>query len=210
MRWNDTDRGGWIGRLLTGTHHGLPAGGVALVMLGCLTVYGALAGCFDPGPQIAVAAVKMPLIVATAVLLCLPSFVVFAIVAGDPAPPTDLVRRLVAAIAVAALIMVALGPVVWLFSVTARSLAFVVLLHVLIATVALGFGVRPMRAASGSRGARRVALLWTLVFLVVSLQLTAFLGPVLGPTEDGRLFELRRESFLGRYHRVVTEPSQPR
>jgi hypothetical protein len=199
------ERGGWIGDLLTGSQQEPPTWGMVGVVVACFAVYGGLAGFFDGGAQIAVAALKAPLIVVVAVGLCLPSFIVFAIVAGDRARPADLVRRLAGFTAVTALIMVALGPVVWLFSVTSRSLGFVVVMHVVTWIIALMFGLRTLRAASASRGARRVSFLWILLLFVVSLQVTAFLGPVLVRADGGALFELRRESFLGRYHRVLTE-----
>ena len=201
---------GSIRDLLASSPDRLPLPRVATIALASVIVYGALAGFFDGGLQILVTALKAPLIVGFSIVLCLPSFVVFQIVAGDDARPVDLVRRIAAFAGVTSLILVALGPIAWLFSLTSRSLGFLVVLHLVTWGLALVFGLRMLRAVSGSRGARRVAVLWLALFFVVSLQVTAYLGPVLVRSDGEPLFELQRESFLTRYHRAVTEDREAR
>src|SRR4051812_34568703 len=79
----------------------------------CYAVYGAATGFFQGGLQIAVAIWKVPLIIVGSLLLCLPSLYVFSALSG-----TELAG-------IAGLILIALMPVVWLFSVSTLSLMFV-------------------------------------------------------------------------------------
>jgi hypothetical protein len=171
--------------------------------LACLAGYGALAGFFEGGGAVALAALKLPLVGVVALVLCLPSFVVFLMVAGEERRPRELAAAAAGFAAVVGLFLLALGPVAWLFSVSSRSLGFVVVLHVMVLVTALGFGLRFVRQVLGTRGGRRAAVLWTAMLFVVVLQVAAYLGPVLGA--DGSVLELRRESFLARFGRVVDE-----
>jgi hypothetical protein len=210
MEDTSSARSSWIGDLLRNVGASPGLGRAVLLSVACLGIYGMLAGCFEGGLQIARSAVKAPLIVALATLVCLPSFVVFQVIAGDSALPAALVRRLASFVAVTALMLVALGPVAWLFSVTSRSLGFLVLLHLGIWWLALLFGLRRLRIEAGSPGARRVVVVWLALYVLVSLQVTAYLGPVLVHEPGSRFFELQRESFVGRYHRVLTDSPDQR
>lgn len=182
----------------------LPPAGRALGAAGiCFLVYGGLSGFFQGGGQIFWAALKSPLIAAAALLLCLPSFLVFQLVAGVERPTGELLRAAAGFVAVLGLLLVALGPVAWLFAVTSRSLGFMTFFHLVVWGGALLFGLRYLRAATGS--SPLAVLLWLLVFWLVSLQLTAYLGPVLVRRGGEPLFELRRESFLARFGRICDQ-----
>ena len=179
-----------------------PAGGSLLLALGCLAVYGALAGFFEGGTAIGLAAFKFPLVAAVSLLLCLPSFVVFSLVAGDERSVPALLQMICGLGAVVSLFLIALAPVTWLFSVSSQSLGFIMVFHVLVLVIALYFGGRYLRRLLGGTGSQWPLFLWMTLLLVVSLQAAAYFGPVLGVKRGERVFELRREFFLSRFYRV--------
>ena len=148
--------------------------GLALLALAGLTLYGATAGLFAGGAQIVVAAWKAPLIALFSLLLCLPSLVVATGLGGADWTARRLLAAALAHLAGLSTILAALVPVVFLFSVSSRYLAWIVLLHLLIWWVAVGYAGRSLRAftAPGSRFAR---VAWSALFLFVSLQAATLL-----------------------------------
>jgi hypothetical protein len=141
--------------------------------------HGAGGGAFEGGGQILLAALKAPLIVAFTLLLCLPSLYVFGATSGVRWN----LRRLLAAIsgfaATLGLLLLALLPIGWLFSVSSRHLTAVVWLHVLLWVLALGFGWRFLGGALRELGSRGGMILWLLLFATVSFQVATFVRPVL-------------------------------
>ena len=162
----------------------------------CYVLYGAAAGFFQGGDQIAVAALKAPLIILFALLLCLPSLYVFSAVAG-----AEWTRRtfpvVVAGFAgTLALILLALLPVNWLFSVSSRHLGSAVFLQFLLWLLALGLAWRFLGQSLRVIGARGALVLWLFLFCIVSLQTATFLRPVLERKSGEPLFVSGKKSFL--------------
>ena len=162
--------------------------------LACYVAYGLATGFFQGGWSLAMAAMKVPLIIVASLVLCLPSLYVFTGLSG-----VDLSRRLFsAAVAgfagITGLILLAMMPVIWLFSVSTISLAFVVWLHTLVWVIALVFGRQFLvRTAAVAR----VALsLWLVLLFIVSLQMTTYVRPVLWRNDGAPLFEKEKKSFF--------------
>ena len=162
----------------------------------CYVLYGAAAGFFQGGDQIAVAALKAPLIILFALLLCLPSLYVFSAVAG-----AEWTRRTFPAVVAGfagtlALILLALLPVNWLFSVSSRRLDSAVFLQFFLWLLALGLAWRFLGQSLRVIGARGALVLWLFLFCVVSLQTATFLRPVLERKSGEPLFVSGKKSFL--------------
>jgi len=170
-----------------------------------LAGYGAVAGFFQGGSQIAVAALKAPLIVFCGLLLCLPSLVVFATLAGVKQPWREFGRVAAGLAATLGVILVSLGPIAWLFSVTSRSLAFMVLFHLATWGVALLFALRGLARMLAVPAARRLAVGWTVLLWLVVVQLATFLGPVLERNEGEAVFALEKGSFLERFGTLLDD-----
>ncbi len=160
---------------------GRPAGGGWLALLGLagFALYGAAAGLFQGGTQIALAAAKAPGIAALTLVLCLPSLYVFGALAG--ARWTLATFRAVAAglIATLGLLLGGLLPIAWLFSSSSRFLGTVVGIHIVLWILALGLAFRFLSGALRELGARGGAILWLALFLLVSFQVVTLLRPVL-------------------------------
>jgi hypothetical protein len=175
----------------------------------CYLVYGVAAGFFQGGPQIAVTLLKVPLIILGSLALCVPSLYVFTALSGAELDAGGFARALAGFAGIAGLILIALMPVVWLFSVSTISLGFVVFLHIFSWLVALAFGWQFLVGAFGK--ASRAAALWLVLVLIVSLQMTTYLRPVLWRDAGQPLFAREKLSFFSHLGEVAKwePPAKP-
>ena len=185
---------------------GAPVGAWAIRVfagsLGCCVLYGAASGFFAGGAQIGIAAVKVPIIVAWSVLLCLPSLYVFGLLAGAALTRARFIVTLIGFVGMIALVLVGLLPIEWLFSVSTRSLAFVVWLHLALWGIAVVFGARFLRAALPEIPASAVAL-WLVLFCVVCFQVTTFMRPTLWREPNAPVFEHGKLFFLDHFNQAL-------
>ena len=169
----------------------------------CCVLYGAASGFFQGGSQVWVAALKAPLIVLASLLLCAPSFYVLSSLAGVEVSPRWLLATFAGLGAMLGLLLVALMPITWLFSVSSASLAFITVLQVCVWIVAVHFGFKFLAVAFENRGAQRPSMAWVLLFLVVSLQVSSQMRPVLWRAEGEDLFAPRKMFFLQHFYEVA-------
>jgi hypothetical protein len=185
---------------------GAPVGGWAIRVLagsvGCCILYGAASGFFAGGAQIGIAAVKAPIIVVCSALLCLPSLYVFGLLAGAGLTRSRMVVTLTGFFGMLALVLVGLLPIEWLFSVSSRSLAFVVWLHLALWIIAVMFAARFLRAALPEMPAGAVVL-WLTLFCVVSFQVTTFLRPTLWRAPNAPVVERSKLFFLDHFNEAL-------
>ncbi|NLG33817.1 MAG: hypothetical protein GX548_00535 [Lentisphaerae bacterium] len=152
-------------------------------------VFGLAFGLFAGWPVAVMDALKVPLVALASLLLCFPSLYVFACVAGIPLSLSQAVVLGSACFAMIGLLLVALAPVAWLFAVSTASAAFVVLLVFLLWLIAIGFAARFVDKLKVVPLFQRQAgiKLWFLIFMLVTLQMTTCLRPMLAqPTEGWR------------------------
>jgi hypothetical protein len=167
----------------------------------CYVAYGIAAGFFQGGGQIGIAVFKVPLIILGSLLLCVPSLYVFTALSGTELDARGFARAVAGFAGVAGLILIAMMPVIWLFSVSTISLTFVVWLHVFAWLIALTFGRQFLVRAFGA--ARRAAGLWLVLVLLVSLQMTTYLRPVLWRDAGQALFAHEKLSFFSHFAEVT-------
>lgn len=86
---------------------------LAALVLGT-AVFGGVVGSFRGGPQIAYAAIKIPLAMLAALVACVPAFHAIAASLGRPWPFRTVVALTIAAAGRAALVLLAFAPVLWL------------------------------------------------------------------------------------------------
>ena len=160
----------------------------------CYTLYGLAAGFFQGGWSLALATWKIPLIVVASLLLCLPSLYIFSALSGIELSPGTFAKIVSGFAGITGLILLALMPIIWLFSVSTLSLGFVVWLHILVWIVALVFG-RQFLVRSAS-GASSTIGLWLVLLFIVSLQMTTYVRPVLWRSDGQPLFATTKQSFF--------------
>lgn len=168
-----------------------------------IALYGLGAGSWQGGWTCLLAALKAPLIVIASLALCAPSLWVFLSLGGARLEPLGFARAVAGFVAVLAVVLAALLPVAWLFSVSTGSLGFLVLLHVALWMAALGLARGKLRSLLEAAGAPRPAHGWLLLVLLVSLQMATTLRPVLDRAPGSPLFDRGRLSFLVHFGRIV-------
>jgi hypothetical protein len=161
-----------------------------------LLAYGLAAGFFEGGFQILIAGLKTPVIVLGAMLLCMPSLYVFSALAGADLSRERFWTGAAGFLGLISLLMIALLPVNWLFSVSSRSLWFVMMLHMGVWQIASLFAYRFLQKAFFPSGRAAVLLLWSALFFCVAFQVTTVLRPVLWRAPGGPLIETGKETFL--------------
>jgi hypothetical protein len=90
-----------------------------------------------------------------------------------------------AAVCLAALLLIGFAPVSWIFSQSTDSVALMGALHLLFWFIGVGFGLRLLAAAGAylGQGGSRHLKIWNVVFVLVSLQMTTALRPIVGTSD---------------------------
>ncbi|HKP03977.1 MAG TPA: hypothetical protein VJU77_11550 [Chthoniobacterales bacterium] len=149
-----------------------------------MAAYGVVVGSFSGGAQIWIAPAKLVLGTLLSVLICLPSLYIFAGLAGMDVRFRTVIGVLFAAVALSALLLIGFAPVAWIFSQSTDSIPFMGGLHLILWVIAISFGLRLIgamgRLLAGSGGQMN---LWSLIFILVCLQMTTTLRPLIGTSD---------------------------
>jgi hypothetical protein len=150
-----------------------------------VAVYGLIVGSFSGGMQWWAAPAKIAAGMVFTAAICLPSLYIFACLAGSPAHLHEVAGALGGLLALMTLLLIGFAPVAWLFSQSTESVAMMGFLHLVFWLVATRFGVRFLLSAFRHFGLRSEAGLkvWVAIFVLVSLQMTTALRPLVGTAE---------------------------
>lgn len=152
-------------------------------------VYGFAMALFGSLQIAMMTAWKAPLIMLCSLSLCIPSLYVFSCVAGMAISIRQAFALASAAVTMTGLLLLGLTPVTWLFSVSTSSLPFIVIINILAWSIAIIFSLKLFNALKLSPGMGRMTGLrwWLFVYIIVSLQMTTVMRPLLGECEHGWL-----------------------
>ena len=167
-----------------------PGGGrltalLAVIAFLALGAYGVVIGTFSGGAQIYMAPLKVSLGAFVSVLICLPSLFIFACLTGAEVSLRGLTGILCGAVALTSLLLIGFAPVVWVFSQSTGSVEFIGALHVIIWLIGVLCGLRLIRILMDVlRVVDRTHIkLWTFIFILVTLQMTTALRPIVGTAD---------------------------
>jgi hypothetical protein len=176
----------------------LAANAIAVIAAGAL-LFGAAAGSWRGGPQIAYAAIKLAIVTVGTLALCVPAFYAIAAVFGRPWSLRSAVSVMLVAGARFSLVLVAATPVVWLTVNLGASYDVVKLLAALAYSLA-GLAALGLLLRGLGRGPGRIATVVTFlgVFLVIGGQTAWILRPYIGTPgrEEVTFFTREREGGL--------------
>src|SRR5881396_2948064 len=162
----------------------------------CGLIYGVIAGTFSGGTQLWAAPVKIVGGLLISALICLPSLYIFSCLSGSQARLIEVGGLLAGLLALLTVLLLGFAPVALVFSTSTGNLAAMGSLHLAFGLIATCFGLRFLNAGvaqlSGRPAASRV---WALIFLLVLLQMTTALRPILG-TADSVLPGLKEKKFF--------------
>ncbi len=135
--------------------------------------------------------------------ICLPSLHILSSLGGGTQSLRESAGVLLMAVAVLAVLLVGFAPVGFVFSQATESSVFLGAMYLVFLGVSAGFGVRLLRAALEKVSSRSLPILklWLVVFLLVLVQLTVTLRPLIGPFDGYGLQE--RRFFLEHWAQVM-------
>lgn len=171
---------------IRGTGSGRLAAGMVLAATVCGLVYGVIVGAFSGGTQLWAAPVKVVAGLLAAGLICLPSLYIFACLCGSQARLIEVAGWVAGLVLLMTVLLVGFAPVAWLFSQSTGSLTAMGALHLSFALVAVGFGLRFLNTGFGASEPKTAAgiRIWMVVFVLVLLQMTAALRPLIGRADS--------------------------
>jgi len=108
------------------------------------------------------------------------------------------------------ILLVGFAPVAWIFSESTESVAWMGTLHLLFWFVATIFGLRFLHAGFAHSNARSQSgfQVWTLVFLLVALQMTTALRPIVGTADT--LLPTEKKFFASHWYDCMNKPATSR
>jgi hypothetical protein len=173
--------------------------GMLLVAVVCSLVYGVVAGTFSGGTQLWAAPVKIAAGLMISALICLPSLYIFTCLGGSQARLVEVFGLLAGLLMLMTILLVGFAPVAWIFSQSTDSLAWMGALHLIFWFIATGFGLRFLENGFSHLNAKSSAgfRLWTVIFLLVVLQMTTALRPILGKSET--FLPVKKQFFLAHW-----------
>lgn len=169
------------------------------------SAYGAILGLFKPGIQTFFAAAKLPIVVLGTALLCTPTFYVFNAILGSKFTFRQTLTVVLFLSVSVAIVLVAFAPISWFFTVSTNGPGFLTFLHVLVFFIAALYGLHSLNTArkyldhleqdfTPINGA--FLFLWSIIVLIVGLQMAYHLRPFLEPLPDGRFMLGERGLFF--------------
>jgi hypothetical protein len=168
-----------VRRLATPGHGAFgPFLGIAILSL---IVFGGVLGSFAMGAQMWAAPLKITVGLLIAGLICFPSLYIFSCLAGSQAGAAQLAATFAGMLALSGLLLLGFAPAVWIFTQATNSLGFMGMLALGAWLIALIFGFRFLRDAVSSTGAvsKGPFSVWSIIFLLVTLQMTTSMRPIL-------------------------------
>jgi len=191
-------------------NHDEGSGTVALRSFGIiaalsLIVFGLVLGTFAYHEQLWAAPLKLGGGLLFAGLICFPSFYIFSCLAGSRASANHLAATLGGMLALAGLLLLGFAPAVWIFTQGTLSFGFMGTLAIGSWLIALFFGFRFVMTSLKTHGAKQSGpiFIWCTIFLLVSLQLTTSLRPILGRSD--RFLTDEKKFFLQHWGETMNQ-----
>jgi hypothetical protein len=190
-------------------------------LVGCAVlfaaIYGVVMGSFSGGAQLWAAPLKVTAGLLVSALICLPSLYIFACLSGSRARLVEVIGLLAGLMALLTLLLIGFAPVAWIFSRSINSIPGMGFLHLLFWIVAFGFGLKFMQSGFVLLGIRTKAgiRIWSLIFLLVNLQMSTALRPLIGTspeliTSEKRFFVAHWLTCIAKTNTVEHTGDRPR
>ena len=182
---------------------------IVLAALGFL-VFGVTIGSFSYHEQLWAAPLKTLIGITFSSLICLPSLYIFAALTGTPLKLKDIVQGMAGALALIGALLLGFTPVLWVFSQSTNSEGFFGFLILSVWIIALFFGtgfILKMLTQAGS-GDKMPLRIWIGIFLLVTLQMSTSLRPLIGRSDS--LFTSEKLFFLEHWGDSFTATTERR
>jgi hypothetical protein len=153
-----------------------------IVAIICSAAYGVVVGTFSRDVQLWAAPVKIAAGMLISALICLPSLYIFSCLSGSKARLVEVFGLVAGLLTLMTVLLIGFAPVAWVFSQSTESVAAMGALHLVFWFISTYFGLRFLSAGFSHLNARSSGglQLWILIFLLVALQMTTALRPIVG------------------------------
>jgi hypothetical protein len=159
---------------------------MVVVSVLCSLVYGVVVGSFSGHAQGWAAPVKIAGGLLISAVICLPSLYIFACLSGSQARLSEVAGLLAGLTMLMTILLIGFAPVAWIFSQSTSSIAWMGTLHLIFWFIATCFGLRFLESGFSHSNAKSLASIhtWIVIFLLVAVQMTTALRPLLGTSDD--------------------------
>ncbi len=176
-------------------------GALLIIAVVCSLIYGIVVGTFSGGQQLWAAPVKIAVGLLISALICLPSLYIFSCLSGSRARLVEVFGLVTGLLALTAVLLIGFAPVAWVFSQSTQSAYIMGALHLCFWLVATYFGLRFLRAGfrqadANSDGGSGLKV-WVAIFLLVGLQMTTALRPLVGKSDQFLPAAAEKKFFIG-------------
>jgi hypothetical protein len=183
-------------------------GALFAVSLLSAIVYGLVVGTFSGGTQLWAAPLKIAGGLLVSVLICLPSLYIFSCLSGSQARLVEVFGLVLGLLSLTTILLIGFAPVAWVFSQSTSSVVVMGFLHLAFWGLATIFGWRFLQNGfthlnAKSNGALHV---WMLIFVLVCLQMTTALRPILGVSDT--LLPKEKKFFAAHWSDVMNDPAK--
>ena len=165
---------------------------LSAVLLTAMLLTGLVMATFGGGVQLLLVPLRLSLGIFFCALICLPSLHIISCLAGAEQSLKDTWSALLMGLALMGVLLVGFAPVSWVFAQATSSVAFMGALHLAFLGVSCSFGLGLVNRTLSAMNRRPIPGLglWRVLFVLVLLQMTTTLRPLVGP-DDGMLFHDR-------------------
>lgn len=156
------------------------------VTFATFSLYGFVLGSFSGGEQLWASPVKVGIGGLFSLLICFPSFYIFAAISGIEISLRGLAGVFFAIFSLTGLLLLGFAPVAWVFSQSTESVNFIGFMHLAFWLIAVIIGMKlisTMHQVQGTPQRFHLAI-WAFIFIQVSLQMTTTLRPIIGKSPD--------------------------
>ena len=181
--------------------------GMVFTAVICAVIYGVVVGTFTGGMQLWAAPVKIAAGLMISALICLPSLYIFTCLSGSQARLVEVCGLLAGLVLLMTLLLIGFAPVAWIFSQSTDSPVWMGTLHLIFWFIATIFGLRFLETGFSHSHARSLAGFhtWVIIFLLVAVQMTTALRPILGKSET--FLPVKKQFFVAHWGECMNSPA---
>lgn len=146
-------------------------------------VLGLVLGSYSVGEQLWAAPLKVGGGLLLASLICFPSLYVFSCLANSPLRLAGIAGAYLCFLALLGLLLIAFAPILWIFTQSSNSVPFVGFLALVVWLLSFLLASNLLRKLTRRANSSWQLHLWILIFLIVTLQMSTALRPLLGTSQ---------------------------
>lgn len=177
-----------------------------LIAVLCSVVYGVVVGAFSGQTQYWAAPMKIAGGLVFSALICLPSLYIFSCLSGSQARLVEVCGLIAGLLALMTVLLIGFAPVAWVFSQSTDSLPAMGALHLAFWIIATYFGLRFLCAGFAQLSGRSGGLgVWITIFLLVMVQMTTALRPIVGTADT--LLPTEKKFFVKHWIEQLEKPA---